>query len=588
MTAKRALLLAAALALPAAGCAPSRPRSQRDHGVRGGGGGLSAALFSAPEVRDLREVYPREIDPRRTSTNPTWGYTKDNPIKVGGPRGTSGPISQRMYLQHLRDSNFLAMRYRRLGSVGPGPDGHVVDLYELTGADGRTYRLYMDMYHPEINPLDLVAPAGLFFHLRPGARAPLAPGAELVARLPRAERPVREAETQYRLALALWRELGGRSNLRNRQRKYLDYVMASQRHLLALVSYAEGLEAETSRRRAYARGAAATIRNWLAVQREKGYADPPPAVLIWMYYHLGRALTAAGDVPRACREGYDRVLKFPPDSFPTKATRDWAWQMRLTAGYVKARALADAARAPRAWERALSAAGCELVTSPRTQGRALRVRARILRVRCLIALGRNADAVAEYQRGRADAGRLTGAEAKEVRSLTWNLITAVGPDRVPAEHTSLLASPEVMVSTGLSLYRQKRYDDAAKVWRAVVVAGAKLPFARRCSLGGEPRAWFYLGVVYYRQQKYVRAQEAWESALVEFWQKMPASFKTDPKNRRLIRDLKEILESCARNGRIAAAARFAKTRSKEDLARLKRWMDWQKQLRGETEKEEKK
>jgi hypothetical protein len=106
---------------------------------------------------------PEGIDPRQTSDDPTYGYKKSNPIQVGGPEGFSGPASEQLYLRHLRDSQFKPCKFDRLGSVGSGPDGHILDLYEITSSDGRKYQLYMDMYHPGIHPFHVNAPEGLHF-----------------------------------------------------------------------------------------------------------------------------------------------------------------------------------------------------------------------------------------------------------------------------------------------------------------------------------------------------------------------------------------------------------------------------------------
>jgi len=103
------------------------------------------------------------------SGDATYGVTRQNPIKVGIP-GTpqdqtsiimAGPRAERAYLDRLRDSQGNPLRYQRRGSVGAGPDGHVLDQYELTGQDGRTYALYLDMYHPEAGYLDAPAPRGM-------------------------------------------------------------------------------------------------------------------------------------------------------------------------------------------------------------------------------------------------------------------------------------------------------------------------------------------------------------------------------------------------------------------------------------------
>ena len=106
--------------------------------------------------------FPEGIDPKQTSDDPTYGYALENPVKVGGPKGYSGPQSERLYLEHLRDSNFNPLKFRRAGSFGMTTDNHIVDGYELISEDGKKYFIYMDMYHPEIHPLQVKAPKGLY------------------------------------------------------------------------------------------------------------------------------------------------------------------------------------------------------------------------------------------------------------------------------------------------------------------------------------------------------------------------------------------------------------------------------------------
>jgi rRNA maturation protein Nop10 len=112
--------------------------------------------------KPARQKYPEGIDPKQTSDDPTYAYTIENPVKVGGPKGASGPQSERLYLDHLRDSNFRPLKYNRAGSFGTTLDNHIVDGYKLISEDGKEYFIYMDMYHPEIHPLQQKAPKGLY------------------------------------------------------------------------------------------------------------------------------------------------------------------------------------------------------------------------------------------------------------------------------------------------------------------------------------------------------------------------------------------------------------------------------------------
>jgi hypothetical protein len=106
---------------------------------------------------------PRWVDPEQTSDDPTYGYTRENPIRVGGPEGFSGPASENLYLRHLRDWKLRPLSFRRIGSVSAGEDGHILDRYELTDGDGKTFVIYIDMYHEDIHPFEAKAPKGFYF-----------------------------------------------------------------------------------------------------------------------------------------------------------------------------------------------------------------------------------------------------------------------------------------------------------------------------------------------------------------------------------------------------------------------------------------
>jgi hypothetical protein len=78
------------------------------------------------------------------SSDPTYGYSKDNPIQVGGDF-LEGPRRERAYLDTLRGPNGEALSYERLGSTA-GKDG-IVDIYTVTYANNAAlFRLHIDMY----------------------------------------------------------------------------------------------------------------------------------------------------------------------------------------------------------------------------------------------------------------------------------------------------------------------------------------------------------------------------------------------------------------------------------------------------------
>lgn len=86
------------------------------------------------------------------STDETYGYTIENPIKVGGDF-FSGVQRERAFLDNLLGPNGEPLTYIRQGSLG-GNDT-ILDAYEISGLDSPVI-LYVDMYHFE----ELRAPVG--------------------------------------------------------------------------------------------------------------------------------------------------------------------------------------------------------------------------------------------------------------------------------------------------------------------------------------------------------------------------------------------------------------------------------------------
>lgn len=71
------------------------------------------------------------------------GTSGHNPIRVNGPGG------QRDYLSRLICPDGRVIKgFLRAGSVGVGPYGFMMDVYEVECSD-KTYSVYMDMYHSE-------------------------------------------------------------------------------------------------------------------------------------------------------------------------------------------------------------------------------------------------------------------------------------------------------------------------------------------------------------------------------------------------------------------------------------------------------
>ena len=86
------------------------------------------------------------------STDPSYGTTESNPIRVGGD-AFGGPARARAYLDNLRGPNGETISYERGGSL---PSGNtILDIYEISGLP-QSVLLYVDQYSYET----LLAPVG--------------------------------------------------------------------------------------------------------------------------------------------------------------------------------------------------------------------------------------------------------------------------------------------------------------------------------------------------------------------------------------------------------------------------------------------
>lgn len=76
------------------------------------------------------------------SSDKTYGYTQENPIKVGGDF-LEGPARERAYLDNLTGPNGETISYNRTGSVDFGDT--ILDVFDITGL-GKQITLYIDEY----------------------------------------------------------------------------------------------------------------------------------------------------------------------------------------------------------------------------------------------------------------------------------------------------------------------------------------------------------------------------------------------------------------------------------------------------------
>jgi hypothetical protein len=76
------------------------------------------------------------------ASDPSYGYTKDNPIKVGGG-DFDGPPRERAYLDNLAGPKGEKISYERTGSIGFGDT--ILDAFVITGLS-KKITLYIDEY----------------------------------------------------------------------------------------------------------------------------------------------------------------------------------------------------------------------------------------------------------------------------------------------------------------------------------------------------------------------------------------------------------------------------------------------------------
>lgn len=103
-------------------------------------------------IQSLKIVDTSKLPDCTTSTDLTYGFTKENPVKVGG-KIFWGPSREATYFENLLGPNGEYLDYERVGSIDF--DGIVLDTFEITGID-KTVLIYIDEY----SYAELYAPAG--------------------------------------------------------------------------------------------------------------------------------------------------------------------------------------------------------------------------------------------------------------------------------------------------------------------------------------------------------------------------------------------------------------------------------------------
>ena len=106
--------------------------------------GPSAIAQSSGSIEILDAMAPGE----RRRVTPDWAAINAEPLgSAGNPVRVPQPAGQRAYLQSLVCADGLRPAFRRIGNVGPGPYGSIVDAYEVR-CETASCRVMLDMYHP--------------------------------------------------------------------------------------------------------------------------------------------------------------------------------------------------------------------------------------------------------------------------------------------------------------------------------------------------------------------------------------------------------------------------------------------------------
>ena len=116
---------------------------------------------SAP-VRTRDGFVIPEATLRRTSTDPSFGYTLSNPVKLnGGEKGEKVMV----YLSRLRNEYFDGFTITHPGHFQADKNCHVIERYTLKGCGVRC-QVFVDPQHTEIQESEWMAPTGMW--LDPG------------------------------------------------------------------------------------------------------------------------------------------------------------------------------------------------------------------------------------------------------------------------------------------------------------------------------------------------------------------------------------------------------------------------------------
>ncbi len=124
-------------------------------GVRGTDPPAALVAAPAPSLPANGDPAPRDM---ALATDSTYGYSRDNPIKVGGAKAEQGPQNERAFLDVLLGPHAEAVRYTRQGSCCRFKTSNalvmnvgLLDVYEVSYDGAAQPRiLYINMYDYEV------------------------------------------------------------------------------------------------------------------------------------------------------------------------------------------------------------------------------------------------------------------------------------------------------------------------------------------------------------------------------------------------------------------------------------------------------
>jgi tetratricopeptide (TPR) repeat protein len=375
--------------------------------------------------------------------------------------------------------------------------------------------------------------------------------------------------------------------------KYVAYVTATQRYILALVKGAEGAVPFSEEQKAQGKEITGFIEGWYKRQSDKRRDDPPEGVKMWMNLHLGRGYVFAGDMKEAVAKGFGKVKEIDPEKFDTPEAQKWAMDILLRSMFFEAEALYEFGlkTGDRVYfEDAQKAIGYQF---SRVSGSMLGIRAVILKGQILGKLKEYESALSELDRAVTQAVALGQSNLDEriysadLRSRALKAMSEIVLDVLAQGRSVDDVTPEVLVEAGVSCYRQQKMAEAIGCFREAIRVSRRSEFGKRAVKGGEPYAWYYMGVAYQKMDAFLDAQLAYEGALDTFLeQNMPAAFAKDSKNAEIIKTIRQdVLEPSVRNGRAAAGAERRLNPSKFNKDRFIKWVEYEVRLDPSKEKD---